>query len=47
MRLHEYRENNIDVLKLEGEIDMHFAPVLRRLLRSKRATRSARRFFSI
>ena len=36
MRLHEYRENNIDVLELEGEIDMHFAPVLRRLLRSKR-----------
>lgn len=37
MRLHEYRENNVDVLELKGEIDMHFAPVLRRLLLGKRA----------
>lgn len=39
MRLHEYKEGTIDVLKLEGEIDMHFAPVLRRLLNGKRETR--------
>jgi anti-sigma B factor antagonist len=36
MRLHEYKEGRVDVLELEGEIDMHFAPVLRRLLLGKR-----------
>jgi anti-sigma B factor antagonist len=36
MRLHEYTEGSVDVLELEGEIDMHFAPVLRRLLQGKR-----------
>jgi anti-sigma B factor antagonist len=36
MRLHEYKEGRVDVLELEGEIDMHFAPVLRRLLSGKR-----------
>lgn len=36
MRLRESKENNVDVLELDGEIDMHFAPVLRRLLRGKR-----------
>ena len=36
MRLHEYTESGVDVLELQGEIDMHFAPVLRQLLRAKR-----------
>lgn len=36
MRLREYSERDVDILELEGEIDMHFAPVLRQLLRSKR-----------
>ena len=36
MRLHEYKESNVDVLELKGEIDLHFAPVLRRLLSGKR-----------
>ena len=39
MRLRESREKGVDVLELEGEIDMHFAPVLRRLLQSKRDKR--------
>jgi anti-anti-sigma factor len=39
MRLHEYKEGNVDVLQLEGEIDMHFAPVLRGLLCGKREAR--------
>jgi anti-sigma B factor antagonist len=39
MRLHEYKEGTVHVLELEGEIDMHFAPVLRRLLSGKRETR--------
>ncbi len=38
MRLREYKEGPVDVLELEGEIDMHFAPVLRRLLSGKRDT---------
>ncbi len=36
MRLHEYTENGVNVFELKGEIDMHFAPVLRQLLRGKR-----------
>ncbi|HEV3409736.1 MAG TPA: STAS domain-containing protein [Chthoniobacterales bacterium] len=39
MRLHEYKESSVDVLELEGEIDMHFAPVLRQLLCGKRDAR--------
>jgi anti-sigma B factor antagonist len=39
MRLHEYRENDIDVLELEGEIDLHYAPVLRDLLCGKARSR--------
>jgi anti-anti-sigma factor len=39
MRLHEYTDNAVDVFQLEGEIDMHFAPVLRQLLRGKRAAK--------
>jgi anti-sigma B factor antagonist len=35
MRLKEHVEEGIDVFALGGEIDMHFAPVLRDLLRSK------------
>ena len=38
MRLREYKESSVDVLELQGEIDMHFAPVLRRLLDGKRET---------
>jgi anti-sigma B factor antagonist len=37
MRLQEYTESGVDVFQLEGEIDMHFAPVLRQLLLGKRA----------
>jgi anti-sigma B factor antagonist len=36
MRLQEYTESGIDVFQLDGEIDMHFAPVLRQLLIGKR-----------
>ena len=39
MRLHEYKENDVDVLELHGEIDMHFAPVLRGLLSGKCRTK--------
>ena len=39
MRLREYSESGLDVLELEGEIDMHFAPVLRQLLQDKRDRR--------
>ena len=35
MRLRERTEEGFDVLALSGEIDMHFAPVLRDLLREK------------
>ena len=38
MRLHEYKERNVNVLELEGEMDMHFAPVLRQLLSVKSET---------
>ena len=39
MRLHEYNQSGVDVLQLAGEIDMHFAPVLRQLLQGKREAR--------
>jgi anti-sigma B factor antagonist len=35
MRLKESIENGIAVLTLEGEIDLHYAPVLRTLLQGK------------
>jgi anti-anti-sigma factor len=35
MRLRELAEDGIDVLALQGEIDLHYAPVLRSLLQSK------------
>lgn len=35
MRLKELVEDGIDVFQLEGEIDLHYAPVLRSLLQSK------------
>lgn len=35
MRLKESTEEGIDVLTLEGEIDLHYAPVLRSLLQGK------------
>jgi anti-sigma B factor antagonist len=35
MRLHEYRDRQTDVLELGGEIDLHYAPVLRTLLTAK------------
>jgi anti-sigma B factor antagonist len=33
--LQEYKENGVDILHLGGEIDMHFAPTLRAILRAK------------
>lgn len=35
MRLKESNEEGIDFLTLEGEIDLHYAPVLRSLLQAK------------
>jgi anti-sigma B factor antagonist len=35
MQLHERSENGIDILRLGGEIDLHYAPVLRALLKAK------------
>jgi anti-sigma B factor antagonist len=35
MRLKESTEQGIDVFRLEGDIDLHFAPALRSLLRAK------------
>jgi len=35
MRLKELTEDGIDVFLLEGEIDLHYAPVLRALLQAK------------
>src|SRR5215217_7882298 len=35
MQLHEYTENSIDVLQLKGDVDLHYAPVLRALLKAK------------
>jgi anti-sigma B factor antagonist len=35
MRLKEIVDDGIDVFALEGEIDLHYAPVLRSLLQSK------------
>jgi anti-sigma B factor antagonist len=35
MRLKESVEDGIDVFALQGEIDLHYAPVLRSLLQSK------------
>ena len=35
MKLYEYSENSIDVLRLRGEIDLHYAPVFRALLKTK------------
>ena len=35
MRLHEYTEGGVEILELRGEIDLHYAPVLRKLLRAK------------
>ncbi|HEX8280180.1 MAG TPA: STAS domain-containing protein [Chthoniobacterales bacterium] len=39
MHLHEYCENGVDVLQLQGEIDLHYAPVLRALLKAKANSR--------
>ena len=33
--LQEYTEDGVDILHLGGEIDMHFAPTLRAILRAK------------
>ena len=35
MRLHEQTEHGIDVIQLQGDVDMHFAPVLRQVLAGK------------
>jgi anti-sigma B factor antagonist len=35
MRLHEKSEEGVDVFVLGGEIDLHFAPVLRSVLQGK------------
>ena len=40
MRLNESIEEGVDVFALEGEIDLHYAPVLRTLLQSKLKARS-------
>ena len=40
MRLKETLEEGIEVLVLAGEIDLHYAPVLRALLQAKIAARS-------
>ncbi len=40
MRLKESVEEGIDVFALEGEIDLHYAPVLRSLFQAKIKTRS-------
>ena len=39
MHLNEYQQNGIDVLQLHGEIDLHYAPVLRALLKGKANSR--------
>ena len=39
MRLKEIVDDGIDVFLLEGEIDLHYAPVLRTLLQNKVQTR--------
>ena len=39
MRLNESIEEGVDVFALEGEIDLHYAPVLRTLLQTKLKTR--------
>ena len=41
MRLKEATEGGIDIFVLEGEIDLHYAPVLRSLLQGKVAARNA------
>jgi anti-sigma B factor antagonist len=35
MRLHEHTEAGVDILRVEGEVDLHFAPVLRQVLNGK------------
>jgi anti-sigma B factor antagonist len=35
MRLHEQTQSGVDILRVEGEIDLHFAPVLRQVLSGK------------
>jgi anti-sigma B factor antagonist len=42
MQLHEYRENGTDVLALAGEIDLHYAPAFRALLKAKAKTKCRR-----
>jgi anti-sigma B factor antagonist len=39
MQLHEFTEDGIEVLQLSGEIDLHYAPVLRTLLKGKARNR--------
>lgn len=39
MKLHEYSENGADIMELSGEIDLHYAPVLRSLLAAKTKSR--------
>ena len=41
MRLREYSENGVCVLELNGEIDLHCAPILRQLLLAKRDAQCA------
>ena len=35
MKLHESRQNSVDVFHLEDEIDLHYAPALRALFQAK------------
>lgn len=39
MRLHEQTEHGLDVIQLQGDVDMHFAPVLRQVLAGKAQAR--------
>ena len=39
MRLHEQTEHGVDVVRLQGDVDMHFAPVLRQVLAGKAKAR--------
>src|SRR5438876_12403112 len=41
MRLNELVEDGVDVLSLQGEIDLHYSPVLRSLFQCKVKARSS------
>lgn len=41
MRLREQTEAGVDIISVQGEIDLHFAPVLRQVLQGKAKQRCA------